>query len=592
MSRRKTTLSPNNNDWLVYNASEYTVNGKTYRNLEAEVLYNHNLSEQNAEDIDALEGRMQTAENEIIELEKKITWVTYDTTPFSDIYSGWSDNNLILMYRSGMLYTLVVCSNTTALFVHSRMTTAGQVIIRGIEVENTNDWTDLGQLYSSTSLTSTSDNQVPTSKAVADYLAAAIAANGGLFWCTHGTTTEAEIAQALTDGKLPVLLYNNNLYVYCWETAGYRYFQTSVNNSISRIQMLQSSSSWGSVTNLQLQNMANKVTSIDANVTDAQYPSAKAVYDYVTANGKGIYWCTYGTTTVAQVAEAITAGLLPIVIKSDENTHLPFVNDDGTYYRFTGVNRNSLKAYYLNKSTGAWTVGYNQAAVISTQIQTSISSSSTDTQIPSAKLLYDQLLLKQPNLFYECTYGSTTYAAITTAVNSGLIPYVKYSGVVYFYSYSAASSNVNYHYFAGSYYTSLRRTYVREDTNAWANSSGTAQTTTNKKSVPQTSSLTTYYPDFSYINNYEHQLKVTFTHGSGGSGTADKTYTDINTAYSRGRQVILVDNLGNVYQLSRFHTNAVLFTCCYMANDQSDIACLNVQIAIDGTITTWDNLGG
>ena len=28
------------NDWLKYNASEYTVNGKTYRNLEAQVLKN------------------------------------------------------------------------------------------------------------------------------------------------------------------------------------------------------------------------------------------------------------------------------------------------------------------------------------------------------------------------------------------------------------------------------------------------------------------------------------------------------------------------------------------------------------------------
>ena len=56
----------------MYNASEYTVNGKTYRNLEAEVLYNHRLSEQNAADIDALEDRMHTAEGDIDVLEGRM----------------------------------------------------------------------------------------------------------------------------------------------------------------------------------------------------------------------------------------------------------------------------------------------------------------------------------------------------------------------------------------------------------------------------------------------------------------------------------------------------------------------------------------
>lgn len=49
-------MTNHEDDWLLYNASEYTVNGKTYRNLEAEVLYNKRLSEKNEREIRELKS--------------------------------------------------------------------------------------------------------------------------------------------------------------------------------------------------------------------------------------------------------------------------------------------------------------------------------------------------------------------------------------------------------------------------------------------------------------------------------------------------------------------------------------------------------
>ena len=362
-----------------YNGSEYVINGVTYRNLEAQVKHNQDSDKDLSERIDTTNARIDDVEDEIeanktFIVKASVNMGTYSTT------DSWDDAKEALDNGVDVILDLIQSGNHQ--IYHPYAWNAGYITFVNIDqgtVMNATANTRVLFTWNRTSPTTltrsstyslpysvvqtalTYDNlHVPTGKAVADYLSN----NNEIFWCTHGTTTEAEISQALTDGKLPVLLYNGNLYIYYWTTSGYRYFMSFVNNTHSRIMMTQASSSWGGVTNLLMEQTANKVTSISSTSTDAQYPSAKCVYD--------------------------------------------------------------------------------------------------------------QLLTKQPNLFYECTYNVTTTTDIANALNDGLIPYVIWNWVVYYYSYTNTTSGVTYYYFTSDYYTTLRRAYVRSDTNAWTSGSTTA----------------------------------------------------------------------------------------------------------------------
>ena len=100
-----------------------------------------------------------------------------------------------------------------------------------------------------------------------------------LFYCTYGTTTFAQVTQALSDGKLPICLYNDNrYYIYCSSTSTVHRFSSAQSDYI-RYVTINDSNVWAtSAYNLEL--ATNKVTSISSSSTDTQYPSAKCVYDY------------------------------------------------------------------------------------------------------------------------------------------------------------------------------------------------------------------------------------------------------------------------------------------------------------------------
>ena len=59
------------NDWLKYNASEYTVNGVTYRNLEAQVLKNKEDIE--AIDVSGLENDVEQLQTDVAGKQDKLT---------------------------------------------------------------------------------------------------------------------------------------------------------------------------------------------------------------------------------------------------------------------------------------------------------------------------------------------------------------------------------------------------------------------------------------------------------------------------------------------------------------------------------------
>ena len=101
-----------------------------------------------------------------------------------------------------------------------------------------------------------------------------------IFVCTYGTTTYAQITSALTTGKLPVCFYDNKEYVYVGLSTTNRYTFGSQLFDTYRYVSVNSSDSWGNGIN-NFEVTSNKVTSISNASTNAQYPSAKCVYDAI-----------------------------------------------------------------------------------------------------------------------------------------------------------------------------------------------------------------------------------------------------------------------------------------------------------------------
>ena len=101
-----------------------------------------------------------------------------------------------------------------------------------------------------------------------------------LFIATYGTTTYADVVSAITNGKKPCCIYTINDITYL--TTGWVYTGNVVNFELVDNQselLLQVSSSGWTIISRGLEATSNKVTSISSSSTDAQYPSAKLLYD-------------------------------------------------------------------------------------------------------------------------------------------------------------------------------------------------------------------------------------------------------------------------------------------------------------------------
>lgn len=100
-----------------------------------------------------------------------------------------------------------------------------------------------------------------------------------MYWCTYGTTTYAEITQAVADGKVPMIKYNGITYMYSkdWGSSLGHLFGT-MDANFDRWVYCKQTNVWGTGY-MEVENAVNKKTSISSTSTNVQYPSAKAVWD-------------------------------------------------------------------------------------------------------------------------------------------------------------------------------------------------------------------------------------------------------------------------------------------------------------------------
>lgn len=151
--------------------------------------------------------------------------------------------------------------------------------------------------------------------------------SGETFVATYGVTTYADVKAAVDAKKAVFAYYSDDM--YC--------FSNAVNNAIQFTRIVtgaknayfvnvKNDNTW-SVTSHGLQKTENLVSSIGASSSDTQYPSAKAVYNFVMANGSGggaggTFVAVYGETPYADVRAAYEAGQTVIVMEGTKVYHL------------------------------------------------------------------------------------------------------------------------------------------------------------------------------------------------------------------------------------------------------------------------------
>ena len=102
-----------------------------------------------------------------------------------------------------------------------------------------------------------------------------------VFWCTYGTTTDTEIQNAYNAGKVCLAVRSNDNKVYMLGKIDSTDVRFYVQQGQYQYELRKTIGGSWSTANTTLQRTNDKVTTITNASTDAQYPSAKAVYDFV-----------------------------------------------------------------------------------------------------------------------------------------------------------------------------------------------------------------------------------------------------------------------------------------------------------------------
>lgn len=111
---------------------------------------------------------------------------------------------------------------------------------------------------------------------------------------------------------------------------------------------------------------------------------------------KEIFVCTHGTTTFAEITTALSNGKLPICFYNDRE--YIYCSQSSTVYRFSSMQSDYVR-YITVDNTDNWSSVSAYRLELATNKVTSINASSTDTQYPSAKCVYDALATKSTVTF-------------------------------------------------------------------------------------------------------------------------------------------------------------------------------------------------
>ena len=107
-----------------------------------------------------------------------------------------------------------------------------------------------------------------------------------------------------------------------------------------------------------------------------------------TSSEKGVFWCTYLKTTYNEITSAIADGKYPVCKK--ENDVYVYQGIASNKYVFTSV-KNTAVSYIGIGDDNTWSVLSAFTIQVTGNLTTTLSSTSTDKQYPSAKATYDAI---------------------------------------------------------------------------------------------------------------------------------------------------------------------------------------------------------
>lgn len=176
-----------------------------------------------------------------------------------------------------------------------------------------------------------------------------------LFWCTYGTTTYQEISDEIAAGHLPVVLYNNSICVYCRTASNFHMFTYTYLNYNYYVRV-NTSNTWNAGSTYT-QNINEKTTTLSSDSTNAQYPSAKVVYDAI----EDVREIAQGRKT-AYVVSSVTN---PVFNTEDATIEVEndFTDVDGRTIALAGLHKGDVIYITETGIPDRW-VGDNQAAII------------------------------------------------------------------------------------------------------------------------------------------------------------------------------------------------------------------------------------
>lgn len=105
-------------------------------------------------------------------------------------------------------------------------------------------------------------------------------AESSVFEAVYGVTTYDELVAAVKAKKHVICFYNNRVYNLCNYQENKDIFFSGVTSAIFTVSCAVANGKW-TASQYNFENTVFKVTSLSASSTDTQYPSAKAVYDFV-----------------------------------------------------------------------------------------------------------------------------------------------------------------------------------------------------------------------------------------------------------------------------------------------------------------------
>lgn len=213
---------------------------------------------------------------------ESIYWVKFGTTTFSDIYNAMAAKKLPVIYETSGAYYYpykIPTSSPAALYFFNLSEYNLSIRITLVYIDTSNTWytyylNDLQEkLVSGTNIKTINNTSLLGSGDIS------ISGGSDLFECTYGSTTYAQITQALNEGKLPYCVYDGYTYYYRNNASNYHNFNCARTTSSNYWVRVNNSNTWSNgFTNLQTSNL---VTSISSSSTDTQYPSAKCVYNAI-----------------------------------------------------------------------------------------------------------------------------------------------------------------------------------------------------------------------------------------------------------------------------------------------------------------------